>query len=204
MRVLFDEQPDLVKAKSVSEAVRAGIALAEENGRMIVEVLVDGEPWSDEAMVEASGEAGRGEEVHIVTAEPTELVSQVFADAFDALPLAGERQREAGELLESGGQAEAMVKLGEALSIWQSVQQAVLMGAEVANIDLEQPTPGGLNPAVLIQQLSGKLELLRDALENEDPLGLSDTLMYDMPEIVEQWRMFLTELRQSVIGEPQS
>ena len=35
----------------------------------------------------------------------------------------------------------------------------------------------------------------RSALQANDPVGLSDTLLYEMPEVVDEWRRLLEQLR---------
>ena len=46
---------------------------------------------------------------------------------------------------------------------------------------------------------------LRDvrALLERDPIGLSDTLLYELPGIVEEWRSILDTLKRQIEGEGQ-
>jgi hypothetical protein len=194
MRITLDEHPCDVHADSVEQAIAAAAALAETNGRMIVEVIVDGK-----ALTQLAGEelANTAREIHLTSADPVELVCQTFTDAGEALRDADRLQQSAAELIQSDRIPAAMEKLGEAFAIWSSVQQAVTMGAEVIGFDLEAELPGlqttSLNDAV--EQLNTQLRVIEQALKTNDPVGLSDTLLYDLPQTVVVWRGLMESLR---------
>ena len=44
---------------------------------------------------------------------------------------------------------------------------------------------------------------MRRALLERDPIGLSDTLLYELPGIVEEWRSILDTLKRQIEGESQ-
>jgi hypothetical protein len=198
MRVLMDEHPCDVAAATVGEAVAAAARIAEERGRLIVEVVVDGSSWSETDLASERGGLTLASEIRMQTAQPVELVCQTFRDAREALLEADDLQRGAAEMIESGKTAGAMDKLHGALNIWQSVQQALVMGSQVLDLKLEEETLSGRLAApvsVTINRLNQQLRLIRDALQNNDPLGLSDTLMYDLPIVLDEWRTLLDDLQ---------
>src|SRR5262249_21649987 len=102
-------------------------------------------------------------------------------------------QQQAAELLQSGSTIDALQKLNDAVSIWMSVQRAVSMGAQLQRSlersDIEPMSEQTLAPAV--DQLNGKLREVRSALQGGDTVALADTLLYDFPHVVEQWRELL-------------
>ena len=197
MRVLLDEQFCDVSADSVDQAIAAAAAIAQEQGRIIVEVMVDGRQWmtddsqspSDTSNIVAESPT----EVRLTSADPAELMNEIYTDASSALSDADQLQREAAELLQAGHTLEAMQKLGDAVSIWISVQQAVSMGAQLKG-ELNRPDIGAIPEqaiATAVEQLNGKLGEVRAALQRSDTVALADSLLYDLPDVVQQWRNLL-------------
>lgn len=202
MRVMLDQTVCDVRADSVESAIAAAAQMAEARGRMIVEVLVDGRIWThDEPASESATKAC--DEIQLTSADPADLVCQTFDQASEALREADALQQSAAELIQADQSPQAMAKLGEALAIWQSVQQAVSMGADVAGLDLDKEIAAASMEGV-IERLNQHLEAIRIALENSDPVGLADTLLYDLPEVNVQWRGLLESLRRRVAKDAAS
>jgi hypothetical protein len=197
MNVLLDDQPCQFDAASVGEAITAAASLAEARGRMIVEVLVDGRALSQSDLDEPSNQTMRGSagEVRLSSALPTELVRATFQDAAGALSEADALQQSAAGMIQAGQVTQAMDKLAEALSIWSSVQQALVLGAPAAGINLETEL-AAIGREQALSQLNQHLKAIRDALQTRDPVGLADTLLYDLPDVVSQWRSLLHALAE--------
>ena len=81
MRVFLDEQLCETDADSVAAAIAGAASLAEKQGRMVVEVMVDGDHWTDEQIASASSSDACAEEVKLQSAVPGQLVCQVLHDA---------------------------------------------------------------------------------------------------------------------------
>jgi hypothetical protein len=193
MQIYLDEQRCDVHADSVAEAVTAAARIATARGRTITDVLVDGRRWNAEALGAAQAQDTAADEVRLSSANARDLVCQTFSDAAHALTEASELQRHAAELLQADRMADAMGDLGRAMEIWGSVHQAVDMGAEMAALDLE-PHRG------VIDGLAERLRSMRGALEQRDIAALADTLLYDLPDVVTEWRSLLHELTERVRG----
>ncbi len=200
MRVLLDEVVCDVTPQSVAEAIAAGAALAQDRGRTIADVFVDGTRWTDDQLAGPES-ANAAEEVLLVTSDPAELVSQTLADAAEALVDADTLQREAAELMQADQHVAAMDRLQQAIAIWQAVQQAVVKGSQLVHLDLEQIEVNGTTLRAAVDRLSERLRMIRSALAASDPVGLSDTLLYEMPEVVAEWRELLTHVQAQVGGE---
>lgn len=205
MRVLLDEIECNTNAASVAQAVAVGATLAEQQGRLIVEIVVDGESWTEERLNRDST-TQVADEVRLTSADPKELVCQTFEEAAEALLDADRLQQSAAELMQADQIAQGMNQLNEAFSIWLSVQQAVVMGTQVAGIDFEQslansPAAAGQSINAIIEHLNQQLRAVRDALENRDTIALADLLLYDLPDVVLQWRALLQDLQRDVRGE---
>ncbi len=195
MRVLLDNDECDMAVGSVGEAVAAGAAIASDRGRTVTDVLVDGTRWSDDQLASPDIEQATAAEVQIITADPGELVSETFAEAAWALSDAGKLQEEAAQLIQAGQPRDAMDKLRDAVSIWLSVQEAVAKGSQLAGLDLDSVTMDGISARLCIERLTEQLRMIRSALQANDPVGLSDTLLYEMPEVVDEWRRLLEQLR---------
>ena len=202
MRVLLDGKPlENITAVSVKEAMNIAANVTRDRGRMIVEVIVDGEKLNEEQIQDEFGGDSPAEEVQFNSADSRKLVSMAFQDSIEALAEADNFQREAAELIQADRSAEAMEKLNHAILIWQSVQKAVMIGVEIVTVDpgdekhFEELIRGA------IERLNQQLSTIIEGLNSDDPIGISDALMYDLPEVVQEWRSLLHELSGRVAGK---
>jgi hypothetical protein len=193
MRVFLDEAVCNVSAHAVGDALAAGAAQARAQGRMIVDVVVDGRAWTQDELTGAAA-SNTALEVRLVTADPADLVCQTLADAAIALTDADRLQQSAAELIQTDQLVQAMPKLNEAFSIWLAVQQAVTMGTEVAGLSLGEMEQ-------VVGRLNDQLRTVRDALQQQDTAALSDALLYDFPHVVSEWQDMLQGLQKQVRGQ---
>lgn len=205
MRVLLDELPCDVRAESVGEAINAASALVEHDGRMIVEVVVDGEQWTAKHLESDERRAQSADEIRLTSADPVQLVSQTFSDASRALTDAAGLQQRAAELLQADRLSEAMHELHEAVAIWIAVQQALTMGLDLAEIDPTQPAfdvsdSSGDGPTIvaLVTQLQQRLASVHDALMNKDTVAVADVLLYELPQVLANWQTMLEALQARI------
>ena len=202
MRILLDGKPlENITAESVKEAIDVAANVTRDCGRMIVEVIVDGDKLNDEQIQDELAGSSPAEEVQFNTADSRELVSSAFQDSIDALAEADDFQREAAELIQADRAPEAMEKLNHAILIWQSVQKAVMLGIEIAGVDIGDEKNFEVSITGAIERLNIQLSTIKDGLNSDDPIGISDALMYDLPEVVQEWRSLLHELNERVAVE---
>ena len=201
MQVLLDENVCDVAAATVEEAITACADLVEAQGRMIVDVQVDGTRWSEEQLESPQRQSTTAQVVELTSADPAQLVSQTFEDAAEALTNADELQHEAAELLQSDQRTICMDKMGEALSIWLSVQQAIVKGSQVVGLQLDDVAVNGTPIVTSIVQLNEQLRMLRTALEQDDQIALADALLYEFPNVVREWQGILKHLQTLVDQE---
>ncbi|MHC4948098.1 MAG: hypothetical protein ACYTG1_07535 [Planctomycetota bacterium] len=195
MRVLLDETPCDIEARTVGEAIAAGAALAEGHGRLIIEIVVDGAPWTDERLHQPGGVSAAADEVRLVSADRAALVRTTLGEATDALEEADRLQQEAAALLQGDRASEAMPLVAEALSIWSSVREALELTAEAVGLRLDLVVVDGTPAAAIVSGLGDRLRSLRAALQHGDPVALADTLLYELPGDIAAWRGLLDELR---------
>ena len=198
MQILLDSDPCEMKAQTVGEAIAAAAALAQTQGRLIIDVIVDGLRWSEQQLDSAEQNDTTAETVEFITAEPKELVLQTFEDAADALSDADALQKEAAELLQSDQSIICMDKLAEALSIWLTVQQAIVKGSQVVELQLDNISVKKVPITESIARLNENLQLLRSALQQDDQVAVADALLYEFPDIINEWRTILEHLQSLV------
>jgi hypothetical protein len=197
MQILLDDIPCHVQAQTVGEAIEGGAEVARDRGRLIVDVTVDGSHLSEADLTSAQQQTRTAGIVRLVSADPVELVRQTLSDAREALAEADGLQREAAELLQSDERTVAMDKLAEAISIWLCVQEAVTKGTQLIGIDLDAERPDGDQDIPdAICRLKERLNALRRALQDRDEIGLADTLLYEFPQVIEQWQKLLGDLQR--------
>ena len=201
MQVLLDENVCDVAADTVEEAITACADLVEAQGRMIVDVHVDGARWSEEQLDSSRHKPTTAQVVELTSADPAQLVLQTFQDAAEALANADELQHEAAELLQSDQRTICMDKMGEALSIWLSVQQAIVKGSQVVGLQLDDIAVDGTPIITSIVHLNEQLQMLRTSLEQDDQIALADALLYEFPAIVREWQGILQHLQTLVDQE---
>jgi hypothetical protein len=198
MRVLLDAKPCETNAASVGAAIAGAAAIAEEHGRVLVEVVVDGTIWGDEQFGSVEACAGTAEEICLTSADLQELVRQTLSDGSSALLDADRLQREAARLLHEDDLPQAMTRLGEALAIWQSLYEAVLKSAGALELDLALIKVGDGTAQESVERLAATLHTLRETVRANDPVGIADTLLYDLPDVVGEWRAVVQSLLDEV------
>jgi len=200
MNIVLDGRRCDAKANSVGDAIAAAAALAEQNGRRIVEVIVDGDRMTQSDLDSPSQMNAAAGEVQFVSVEPRAMVRETFLQAADSLEELDRLQRTAAELMQGDRLADAMTQLDEAISIWMMVQNAALTGVRFAGIDLDAVDLGDRSMQASIDELNRHLQRMIDALRNQDVVDLSDTLLYEMPDVVESWRTMLRALAEEAVA----
>ena len=201
MRLLLDEEPCKIEATSIGDAIAGAAAIAERQGRVIIEVTVDGDVWDEQRLASPEFCAGDAGEVRLTSANLGDLVCQTLNEASGALTDADSLQRNAAELLQADQNPEAMAKLADALDIWLTVQEAVLKCAQAMGLSLDTVKVGDGTVQAAVDRLNVKLRELRDALQTGNLVGVSDTLLYELPDVVAQWRQMLDAIRERVQEE---
>lgn len=194
MRVWLDETECDFHPDSVAQAIEYGAEVAERQGRLIIDVQVDGASWTESQIEQSRQLAAPAEEVRMLSSDPVELVRHTWSDAAEALAEADARQREAAHMIQADRNTEAMEQLSEVIDVWGSVQKAVSLGSQALAIDLDQESIEGTPVTEYVERLGQQLRTLRDALQQEDPIGVSDTLLYDLPQTIADWRELLSHL----------
>lgn len=202
MRVIFDNAELLNDATTLEQGLRAGTQRAEELGRLIVDVIADGEPLPGELLDDPASHVGSFAELRITSAEPAAFVRVTLMEAADALEQARAGQLLAADHIDQGRAPEAFQALGVALGVWDAVRDLVQRVSQLLGVDLTGASVvvNGEQTRVdeSVASLSRQLEEVRRCVAAEDLAGLADALRYDLSEEAGRWRSLLTGLAEAV------
>lgn len=194
MRILLDDHVCPFEAATIGAAVAHGAQLAEQSGRRVVDVAVDGAAWTDADLASPNKLAAPAGEVRMTTVCPADLLAETFLNAAQALLDAEELQRNAAKLLQADQPKAGMDALMEALQVWMNIQRAVVGGLEFGRMDPAsvQSSEGSFNAAV--DDLNTRFTGLRDAMRSNDTVAVCDCLLYEFPATTKRWAAILAEL----------
>ncbi len=199
MTVYLDDEAVDLAGQSLEALLESAKQRLEPEGRVVVEVALDGQTLDAEAL-ERQHETPLAEasEVRLYTADPVALATSTLEQVQAALSHAGELQEQASDLLQADEANAALEKVGQAVEIWLQVQQAVLNAALLAGVELDSLVVEGEPMNSLTDELIDRLNHLKDTIGNQDMVGLADTLGYEWPTVVERWDRLITELIQRI------
>jgi hypothetical protein len=196
MKAYLDDQPLATDRPTLAAAIQAAAREAQLHGRIVVEVIVDGERAGDDLLDEPSEDAITSE-VRLVSVEPRMLIRETLGDCAEALEVAKAQQIESAAMMQGGETEGALQPLSQALQTWQAVRDAVERSSSL----LAASAPGGeafdeRELVEMLEELAQRLEEIRGALARQDWSALADVLAYDMPEQTARWRTSLGKMAE--------
>jgi hypothetical protein len=198
MPVLIDDLPVDIDTGPLGDVLLAAQQRIEPQGRIIVEVLLDGEPLIGDALVERQDEHLGDSILSLLTADPRELVIDTLGEIHRQLQAAGEYQTEAAGCLQRDDEQAALERIGEAMTIWQQTERAVRESAQIMEVSLDDLKIGGQTFSQLTAGLIAQLESLRDLLQARDTVAVADTLQYEWPETTMRWQQAVEKLVERI------
>jgi hypothetical protein len=171
----------------------------QRDNRLVVNLLIDGRQPDLDRLPQVRQSPLNGLTLFIETAEPREMALEVIAEVESQLREADRLKGEAVDLLQkSDGGARAMEKLSGCFSTWHNAQDAVEKVARLLRLDLDGVCVDGRSLTALVEEFSGQLRQVRQALEHRDFVTLGDVLAYEMTETTTQWRGALGAVRELI------
>lgn len=204
MPIFLDDQPvgpdELADAGTQLEQVLQWAAQrVSGDGRIIVEVRVDGQSLVGDALDAKRNTALDGAEVRLISADRTTLVLQTLEQVRERLQEARGTQARAADLLQHDKLVEALGQVSGVVEAWQQTQAAVVHAARIMNIDLESvQAHDGQTLSELALRLIDQLKAMRALLEAGDTVGLADELAYEWPATIERWDAMIARLIEIV------
>lgn len=203
MKIFVDEQEAAAPAATLGAALETARQVADQRGRVIVEVWADGERIGDDDLADPPTFAPYADEIRMVTASPEALVVSTLLDAADALEQIQTIQTAAARALQTGAVSGAMASFGEALGVWEAVRRSVgegcaLLGRSPADL-LGEGGAATLTDAS--RALAADLTALRDFAKSEDWTSAADILEFDLAERAGAWQDILRRLAGAIRSE---
>ena len=196
MRVILDNQPCSIDAKNLGEALAAASTLAEGQGRLVVEVLVDGALLSDAQLQDEDRLCGTAGELELKTTTASALLKETFSQASGAIEDTARIQQHAAELLRSNQASEGMQAISTALNSWGEIHEATVKGLLLAG---EEPEKLVVNDVAFVEantSLQQQLSDLSEGIQAQDASSICDVLLYEFPPVCELWIKLLRGLAE--------
>lgn len=197
MRVWIDNT-ELETTDSVRDALDQARALSEQSGRLIIDIVADGELFDITQIDDLPTDSAGIDELRLTTTDQVAFLVEVLTNARESLALVREDQGTAADHLRTGEIQPAAEALHAVLSGWQAVGDIVGQSAELADIDLTSFEFGGCKAYDCVTQLGRSLGEIRTNFEQEDWSSLGDTVEYDLDEQAQRWDAMIGALTERV------
>lgn len=186
MQVFLDDIALDAPNTSLSAALEAVSATAQAQGRIVVEVLCDGLPASEQALRGAA--ETHPAELRCRSANPSELILSTLDNAAAELDLLIPDQRAAAEKLWIGNLDAAMHDLRAILERWRVIREALEQCALAAGLSLESIGRAQGSASAQVAALARDLEQVRNELAAGRTIELADLLGTDLCNRARGWR----------------
>lgn len=197
MDIYLDNQPLTMEAAArpldLSDILQTAQQQVAPQGRLIVEVRIDGQPVAGHELEDLAGAPLKAEELQLITADPQELGRQTLQDVRGALLEAQEHQQNAAQKIHADELPAALEHVRVALGIWQQAEQAIRQCCTLLHVDLENIViPGSENERsrtanAVINELAQLLTQVRDDMQNQDWVALADAFSYELDDAAATW-----------------
>ena len=194
MRIVIDEAPLESSADNAGSALVQIANTVERQGRIVVEVWMDGERLDEAGLAAIETNPVVPREIKVSTTTVRDLLADVFRNALEAMQEIESGQREAATMLQAGRRPEAMDELMVTIERWTQVGAAVDRGMRLAGWSEDSPELAAANLAETVDGLAASLREIRESMRSGDDVRLADCLLYEMPQTVERWNLLLPAL----------
>jgi hypothetical protein len=194
MAIYLDDVTVELPGDSLGAVIMSANRRLSEDGRIIVEVELDGEGMGSDGLESRQHDAIAGREVRMRSAAPRDLALQVLDEVRTRLHESRAVQAECAELIQRDQTHDALGRFNDVVASWLSVQEAVVNVTRLLDIKVEELTFGGRSAAEATESLVQALQSLKQMIQSGDTVGMADALAYEWPEMTDQWDRMLAEL----------
>lgn len=195
MPIYLDGQRTELTGQTLADVLEEAQRRVADAGRIIVEIIINGQTLSQEQIEASSRQPVLGSELRLESADPHELAGTTLEQVRIGLTDAREAQAEAANLFQQDQPSDAMQQVSRAISVWQQTQQAVLQSTMLLGINLDEKTFENQPVIRMTDSLLAQLRTLRDLIAAGDTVGLADTLAYEWPEMTDRWDRLIVEIQ---------
>lgn len=200
MAIFLDDQAVELAGDDLAGVLRAAQRRLEPDGRVVVEVRIDGESLSGDELERQQAAAVADAELRLYSASPTALAVETLEQVRCRLGQVRQSQGDAAEMLQQDRAAEALQKVGESVEGWMQTQQAVSLAAGLTGIDLGAVTVDGQPVSDITGDLVTALTNMKELLAAGDTVAMADALAYEWPEHVDAWDRLIGQLLAEIEG----
>lgn len=193
MKVFLDQSELALERPSMASALVAARDAAQQAGRVIIEVKLDGLPVADAQLEDPSEQPLSAGRLDFVTTDPRALVRTTLLDVADALALTRDQQLKAAEALQAGEFKDAFAQLNEVVNIWSHVRRVISEGPALLGLSVDQidENRGGTDLSQGVDRLNTALTELRTSLQSQDWSTLADLLSGELDDLAARWDTLL-------------
>ncbi len=141
--------------------------------------------------------------VDMASAMPESLVEEAMSNAGSLLDAAEKVTEAIVSDLTQGDVSSAMPKLQECCSAWSQVHDGICNAVSMLRINAESLSVDGRSVDQLMAGPCEQLRQVREAIEAQDFVLLSDVLTYEFPAVTDTWRKMI-ELVLAHMTQPSS
>jgi len=173
-----------------------------EIGRLIVSIACDGIDITGERFAEILAKpVASFERIDMHTAEPAVLVVEALDTASRLLDASEQAAGQVVDLLAQGKSATAMPRLAECCQAWLQVHEGICNAIAMLDLDPDLLDLGGKNLLLIMAEPLEQLKQLKESVEANDHVLLSDILTYEFPEAISAWRTLIQAVAAHTPGE---
>lgn len=199
MKAFLDERSLSVTPPTLAAAFEIARAAAQAEGRVIVDVLINGQRASEDVIDHPSDKPAGDIEFKCITADPCALVSQSLREVASTLDSARSAQEEAAGALQQGRMDEAFALIADIMDVWDSLRRVVdqgpaLIGETIHDYPLINAAGQPIDSHAQIEQLSTTLQDIKGAVGLQDWSTLADLLSNELDSAADQWVTLLNQM----------
>lgn len=195
---IWIDNTQLTDAPDLNAALEQARVHAESGGRLIVDILVDGQPAPDAIFDEDPQGLDEINELRFTTADTSELIIETANTAIESVELLKADHEAGAQQIRSGDLQDSMETMRSILEGWQAMRDIVDQITQITNIDIQSLPVGQQTGSEIITSLSNSLSEIRETLQNEDWSSLGDVIEYDLNELAIQWSAMLSALIEAI------
>ena len=201
MAIYLDDQPAQLQGDHLGEVLTKASESLAVDGRVLVEVKIDGEVITGEDLDKHQASQIDQSEIHLASADRKELAVTTLTQVREQLPRAGALHEQAAEELQADNPAEALTYIAESIEVWMMTQEAVLGSAGVVGLGLDEVKVNGEPMSGFTEELIQQLHGLKDLITSKDTVALADALAYEWPAVVLRWDQLIEQMIQEIEGK---
>lgn len=198
MQIYVDDKMVEVDGGTLDEILDIAQSMSENEDRIVVEVIVDGEGLDQDALEALLDQKMTASEIRLMTADPKELAVTALGDTQGMLRETQRVQGEIATLLQTDDASRAFASMQEVLGAWSAAQEAVTNASDLMEMNLDELNVGDTRAIDIIHQLGNQLTEMHQLLNDQDHVGLSDMLGFELKDTADAWIEMIEALSNKI------